>query len=420
MSRLPLRRLGSTLLGVALLAAITPAAPAAAYQPMAQKVAIIRFNFTNDTRNPVAASVIGNAAFNSPDTDGVDHSLAAYVKTMSYGRMTVTGRVFPLVKIADTNAGCLSDTNPADGLNGNSYQSWAAKARAKLAAAGYDLSGYNHFIYMWPRLSYCGFGGRGGVDGNTLYLNLTPSYWTSSTYAINDWYVMTHEFLHNLGSHHAGVVSCKTASGARTALGGTCVETFPTVESKDPYDIMVTYYTGMTPSYSKRMPSTYERYKMGLLKDSEVKTVNGKGTYTLTLNPAAYTGSVTKLIKIVRPGRPVLNYYTQPRNAQYPELCLEWRRTSGWFDNFASTDTANKGVLVRLCDEVFGAWSHPTRLVDTTPGSKSGTADWTDAALTAGKTLTDGFSGVKITVKSVSVNTTTPANSVITLTVIIP
>ena len=66
-----------------------------------------------------------------------------------------------------------------------------------------------------------------------------------------------------------------------------------------------------------------------------------------------------------------------------------------------------------------GFYQAGTRLIDATPGSKAGKADWTDAQLTKG-TWTDEFTGITIRVVGFSKTGTDRSQWSINLEVVIP
>jgi hypothetical protein len=337
--------------------------------------------------------------------------VAAYYADASYGRLAMTGQVVGTYAIADTNAGCAWDSR---GLNQDSVQHWAALANARAAAAGVDLRTYDKVIYAWARTPSCGFGGLAMPGARDIYLNLSSAAWsTASTGYKGNWSVATHELGHSLGAHHAGTVNCTTTTGARAPLSGSCSVAGSARESGDPVDLMRGYVAGQT--VATRLPNVLHRAQMGFLVAGELRSVAGSGTYQVTLNPADLAGSAVKTIRVVR--RPALaNPWDVPSAATYADLFLEWRGSFGRFATFAATDPAVNGVTIRLGDDVRGTYVHPTRLVDTTPL----TTAWGDAPLAVGRTFTDGFTGIRVTVVSRTLDAVNPAASAMVVRVVIP
>lgn len=386
------------------------ASPTAAVAPRTVRLAVIPLTFLNDTRSPGDLRRIGNHLFNVPDTDGVDRSVAAYYADASYGRMRLTGRIFPTVAIPDTSAGCESDWGE------NGFLRWGLLARTAVEARGDDLSGFDTIAYLWPHVFTCGFGGKASLIRDELYLNLTPTYWSSATSWVYNWYVVTHELGHTFGARHAGAVYCTNSAGKRVSLGGTCRETLPITDSYDPFDMMLTYYPGWAPAWSKRLPSVYHRALMGFVDPSEIRSLTAPGTYEVDLNPAEFATSVTKEIVVTRP---LITPASPATSAGGRQLCLEWHRPKGWFNDFSAASSVANGLLIRVCDPGTGRALQSTRLVDTRPGSYSGAADWKDAPLTVGRTFTDWFSRVTITVVSRTLSST-PAKSRLRVRIVIP
>ena len=84
-------------------------------------------------------------------------------------------------------------------------------------------------------------------------------------------------------------------------------------------------------------------------------------------------------------------------------------------------DMYSGGVEYQLAEEPSetGFYRAGTRLIDATPGSKSGRADWTDAQLTRG-TWIDGFTGITIRVVGFNKTGTDRSQWSVNLEVVIP
>jgi hypothetical protein len=376
------------------LAAIDPAPIAAAN--MSPRVAVILVEFSNTgIASPGTRSAVDYTMFSSSS------SVAAYYRQVSYRRVNVTGKVYGPIRIAATSYGCHFNTRPWT-VDHYSVQWWEHLAKAKLVAMGYNLSGYSKFVIAWPRVSSCSWGGTAPIGGTTTYIN------GEST----NRYVMTHEFGHSLGMHHAGTIRCKTPSGTPTALSGSCTMS----ETYDPSDLMLTHYPLMADN--KRQLSAFHRYQIGALLPSEQVTIAGSGSYDVSLNPVEYPAAVIKSIRVARPGlAAVPNAWTAPTPTTYPYIYIDWRQPYGWFDNFASTDPFVNGASLRLGDNLpQPPYSNPSRLIDTTPS----TATYADAPLLVGRTMTDLVTGVTITVVSKTIDALDPSKSVMVIHITIP
>ena len=116
---------------------------------------------------------------------------SAYDYEASYQQTTLTGAVAGWFTIAETNTTC-------------NYTNIATQAKQKASAAGYALSNYNRFVYVFPA-NACGWWGMGTVGGN-------PSQaWihTKSGFSLR---VVGHEMGHNFGLYHAHSLDCGTSA----------------------------------------------------------------------------------------------------------------------------------------------------------------------------------------------------------------
>src|SRR5207302_3193973 len=86
----------------------------------ARKVAVVLFNFSNDTTQPYTPAFVGGVAFTNTN------SVAAYYAENSWGQLTLNGDVFGWYTIADTDLTC-------------NFSHWANAATTIAAAAGVDL-----------------------------------------------------------------------------------------------------------------------------------------------------------------------------------------------------------------------------------------------------------------------------------------
>jgi chitodextrinase len=307
------------------------------------RVAIVLFNFSNNTAQPYTpAAVAGNAFTNS-------NSVAAYYSTNSWGQLTLTGDVFGWYTIADTNSSC-------------DYTTWQNSANSAAAAAGVDLSKYDNVVYSFPSSSACGWSGLAYAPGKYSWLN-------GSALSLR---TMAHELGHNFGTHHASSYSC-TDSGVRVSLSANASNCTAS-EYGDPFSIM-----GQA---SSRNHTNVSLGNFKWLPTANTLDVTSSGTYTLAPSELDASGTV-QYIRILR------------SSGVY--LTLELRQPGiSPFDAFSSTDPVVNGVTIRLA----GSYSSVTqsRLIDTTPSTSS----FNDAPLAVGQSFADPLTGISITTVSVS------------------
>ena len=225
-------------------------------------VAVLLFNFSNDTRQPWTTHTVRGVVFDNCD------SVRAYYLDASYGALSMTGDAFGWFTIDATNAGC-------------NYTTWANQARAKASAAGVPLGSYQYTVYAFPQVSGCGWAGLAYLPGTGSWINGAMSL-----------RVVGHELGHNFGVHHASTLAC---SGG--AFSGSCT----TSEYGDPFTIMG--------SASRRHHNNWHRAQLGWLSD--VVTASTPGVYDL--RPAELTGSTPRLLRVPRGDGTYLNLeYRRP------------------------------------------------------------------------------------------------------------
>jgi hypothetical protein len=111
-----------------------------------KSVAVLLFNFSNNTAQPWTPSAVRGVVFDN--TNSVDE----YYRDASYGQLALSGDVFGWYTIDSSNVGC-------------AYTTWASEARAKAATAGVSLAGYQYTVYAFPQTSSCGWAPRISGDG---------------------------------------------------------------------------------------------------------------------------------------------------------------------------------------------------------------------------------------------------------------
>ena len=336
-------------LAVAVLATLAACAQTAAAAPSRTlKTAIIDLRFRNDP------ATIGNIEAGRATMFDGPRSLRAFYESASAGDLTIAGRdhargdLYGLYTLPFDNIA----TAPCDA------GAWA-RAAESLAPAG--IKDYDRVVLALPKLKMpCNWDGLASTPGRYVWLN-----------GNFDLGILVHEFGHTFGWPHSGVLRCKDAGGAPTAISGSCTE-----EGGDPFSLMSTG--------AVRTPTTFQLLGGRLLDPAKREVVTQTGTYHLKpLSPTAGAG---------------IRALTVPRQ-KGDSFEIEYRRPDAGFDNFAPTDPVVNGITVRLsmggrppADLANGRLA----LLDANPATPTPT----DAPLAVGKTLTDPVSGVAITLVS--------------------
>ena len=298
----------------------------------ARKTAVILVNFTDKATQPYTVANARDTVFTTVSNFDLENS---------YGQTWLTGDVFGWYTIAQSATVC--DSNTTVNL-----------AKSAAAAAGANLSNYNHFVIGFPG-NACGWWGLGTVGG-------APSTaWINGSFALQ---VVAHEMGHNFGLYHSHSLDCGSVP-----LGTGC--------TMDEYGDIVDNM-----GYSSYHFNAYQKERLGWLNygaSPPVTTVSSSGTYTIS--PMETAGSSSKALKIARTGTSSYFY-------------LELRRGIGYDAALVSNSNITNGVVVHLASPSDG---NSSDLLDMTA-----TATFSDPALTVGQTFTDSLSGVRITVNAVS------------------
>ena len=226
-------------------------------------------------------------------------------------------------------------------------------------AAGYDLSQYDRFLFIFPQNS-CGYSGMGQVGA------MPSNTWINGSLILR---TIAHEMGHNFGLQHAHALDC-----GGTTLGSTC----SSQEYGDTLDIMG--YSGTVAHFN-----AFNKERLGWLASSNIVEVKSAGSYTLV--PTTNQTSSTKALKIPRgldaSGAP--SYYY-----------IEYRQPTGFDAQITDrgvVDPANvfQGVAVHQASPSNG---NSGQLLDMTAGSNF--VDMKDAALTGGRSFSDASAGINL------------------------
>lgn len=313
-----------------------------------RKVAVLLFNFTDNRTEPWTADQVRTAIFTGAS------SVNAFEQEQSFGTLSLEGKVradgdiFGWYPLNVSSATCDPWT-------------WKAVADSLAEGLGEDLSGYQHYVYMFPEVPACGWAGTAQMPGTNLFLNGTTSV-----------RVIAHELGHNLGAHHASGANCVNASGARVAFSTSC--TFS--EYGDPFDVM---------GYTDRQSAAFRKVGYGFLSAAETQTVTQSGTYSVSTSSIGGPG-----IRSLRVARAPGDYWY-----------LDIRSTTGQYDDYFMLDPAVGGLTIRRAGDYGDAVR--TLLIDTNPN----TANFGDAPLGPGQTFTDAEAGITVTLQSVALGVAT-------------
>jgi hypothetical protein len=308
--------------------------------PTPKRVAVVLFNFSNDTSQPIDAARAKELVFSGPTSSNAYYQEVSFSSRSLVGVVDPTGDVFGWYTLDQTSSGC-------------SYQAWGTAARAKAQAVGVDLSVYDHVVHYFPRVSTCSFSGVGQLPGPYTWIKQGGSQ------------TIAHELGHNFGVHHASSYRCRL-DGVFVPVGGSCTS----AEYGDVFDVMGTGY---------RHFSGYHKETLGFLEAANVQTVTESGSFELA--PLEQPALGLQVLRYQVPGTSDFYY-------------VEYRQPFG-FDKFSASSAVSNGVLIRLIT-IPSSGVRQTKLIDTVPS----TASVGDAPLLVGKTFADAAASVAITLSA--------------------
>ena len=231
-----------------------------------------------------------------------DRSTNIYYGENSYGKETMAGEVFGPYEIPEP-AGC-------------NVQGIANAAVQAMVDQGHNPNDYRQFMYHFPFIGGCGFGGLANVG--------SPEF-----PAQDSWYngslgctVRNQELGHNYGMGHSHAYTCVDADGNQVPLSDDCEH----IEYGHPYDPM-----GAGCGHMSVVQKTF----MGWLEGCNVVTTGVSGTFNLLPTELPCDGTQA------------LRFEAYDGRMYW----LEYRQPLGAFDG---DGTGMSGVLLNISDEVVG------------------------------------------------------------------
>jgi hypothetical protein len=296
-----------------------------------QKVLLIRFNFKDDTSQPYSDVTAQNTMF------GTAGSVAAFYNEVSFGLTTQTGSITPWLTVPSNKP-----STSCDPFTGSNQASGLAKA------AGFDPTKYDLQVYVFPRISKCGWAGLGSVGGAGAWINQALST-----------YVVAHELGHNYGLLHAHSRDCGSVS-----IGPTCTES----EYGDPFDTM---------GNGNRQFNAFHKFQLDWFPNTGSVATLSTGGATYTLSPIESLSGLRAVQVLTSVNR---TYW------------IEFRQAIGFDAGLGSNANVMGGALIHIGPSAD--WG--TDLLDMTPV----TSAFGDAALDVGQTFTDPDASLSITTLS--------------------
>lgn len=226
-------------------------------------------------------------------------------------------------------------------------------AREAARQAGFDTDTYSWDIVRHSSVPGFNYGGLGYVRGKGTWLQ-------SSSVG-----VACHELGHNYGIWHAN---------SWTAAGDSVIGPGSHVEYGNSFDTM-----GAASAGNNQFNAAFKS-QLDWLADSYVHAVTASGTYRI------YTYDIPNLIAGQKYALKVKKDYDRNYWAEFRQKFVSNR----WFNNgiILNWDPWNNGVV----DSAGG-----THLLDTTPGTPSGSSSKEDCAVIIGRTFSDPAAGVHFT-----------------------
>lgn len=303
----------------------------------AKTILFLRVDFSDLTGEPISQSAAQTL---------IDSSVNAYIEAASYGQVSLTATVTPLLRMPRTKAYYAYSIARDDQLRSDALAAAAALDPAYAAANfDYDIVAFKHFP-EWTTPSWAKQGYRG------LWLN---GYF--------GWPLVSHELGHNFGLPHAGTFET-TGSIIGPGSGD---------EYGHPWDMMG---KGGTAGTSMKVADHFNasfKHRLGWLSSGELQVVTSSGTHRLYAYETTI-GSGLHALKIPRGDGAGRSHWVEFRQGQTTNALL----MSGVSINRDTPTPFNAASL----------------LLDMTPASSGGVSD---SALVIGRTFSDWNAGIHVT-----------------------
>jgi NPCBM-associated, NEW3 domain of alpha-galactosidase len=313
----------------------------------AQNTLVMLVNFQDNTAQPWTTQQAQSMVFGTASNYWLENS---------FQQTSLTGDVAGWYTLPISSATC----------DISSIQTDAQQAAQK---AGYVLSNYSRFLYAFPQISSCGWGGYSYIGGN-------PS--NSWINGLLNQSLVNHELGHALGLYHSHSLGCGSVPYASSG----CTQ----YEYGDYYETMGnSNVNGDSMHYN-----AFQKERLGWLNNSAqppITTVSSSGTYTLA--PYETQDSSPKALKILQTSSSSGNtyYYVESRQAVGFDSMLS--------DNVPGYSNVLAGVVIHSATP---SNANGSNLLDMNPSATWGYA----MALDVGQSYTDSTAGVTITPTAVS------------------
>lgn len=251
-------------------------------QPGVRKTAVILINFRNNTQKnaqPYSTEEVRSEIFGNNNI-----SVNDYYKKVSSGKTSLVGKnqpdgdIYGWYTIDYDNTVC-------------DYIGWREAAKAKAQQSGADLSGYDNFMFVFPRTTSCSWSGSATVLGSDSWIN-------GDLFAA----ITGHELGHNFGLHHASSRICKDSSGVAVFISQNCTDS----EYGNWNDIMG--------SFGPIHFNTFNMSRINYLNLSNTTTVTQSGSYVIS--PLGKTQTGVQAIRIPRDSKNFLYLEFRPQDPQ--------------------------------------------------------------------------------------------------------
>lgn len=328
------------------------------FQPTAQGI-----RYGKD--QPWSASYVKGTTFTDPN------SAAAYYKESSFNKINITGDVYTYLTIPKSSLPCNTYGTRLDAVS--------AVASTYMSNNHIDPNQYQKFVYAIP--DGCADHGFAEQGGNEAYVVL---YQTDA---------IIHELGHTLGAGHASKYDCVDSNNKAVPISNNC-----TIDQYgDPFDTMAAFNAHHMSNFNNGRILTD-----GIFNPANILTVTSSGDYSLV--PAEAPSAGVQIIRIPQ----LYNLIGGVSKYYY----LEYRQSSGAFDNFSPDEPVVKGVTIRIAPD-FG---YSCFLSQISPfcsnldyyswlikaDTKTGDPTFLNSSLKQDQTFEDNVAGVRIKTTSLS------------------